>query len=74
MSKTFSVSVRLQRVTIESAFVSVPLIHDLFDQTGTLNAEKLMQSALELGRHPETAWTLEGDAEISAHPIQIAPD
>jgi len=74
MSKTFSVSVRLQRVSIETAFVSVPLIHDLFDQAGTINAEKLMQAAFDLGRQPQTAWTLEREPEISAHPIQVAPD
>src|SRR5580704_4406531 len=44
MSKTFSVSVRLQRVTIETTFVSVPLLPDLvepnFDGSGSINGEK----------------------------------
>jgi len=76
MPKTFSVSVRLRRVTIETAFVSVPLIPDLlepsFEQSGAINAEKLMQAAADLGRQPFTAWTLE-EATMTPHPIQAPP-
>ncbi len=78
MMKTFTVSVRLRRVTTETAYVSVALMPDLlepnFDQLGTIDAEKLMQMAVELGRQPSTIWTLEGEAVISPHPIQTPPD
>jgi len=56
MSKSFSVSVRLRRVTIETAFVSVPLSPNLvepnFELSGSINAKKLMQAAVDLGRQP----------------------
>jgi hypothetical protein len=78
MSKTFAVSVRLRRVTTETAYVSVPLMRDLlepnFDQSGTIDAQKLMQMAVDLGRLPSTIWTLEGEAVITPHPIQTPPD
>jgi len=78
MSKTFSVSVRLRRVTIETAFVSVSLIPDLlesnFDESGTIDAEKLMQAAVHLGHQPSTVWNVEGEPEITPHPIQTPPD
>ena len=78
MSKTFSGSVRLRRVTTETAHVSVHLMPDLlepnFDQSGTIDAEKLMQMAVELGRLPSTTWILEGEAVITPHPIQTPPD
>lgn len=78
MSKTFSVSVRLRRVTTETAYVSVPLVPNLlepnFDRSGTIDAEKLMRKAVELGHQPATIWTLESEAVITPHPIQTPPD
>jgi hypothetical protein len=78
MTKSITVSVRLRRVTTETAHVSVPLMPDLlmpnFDQSGTIDAEKLMQIAVDLGRQPSTIWTLEGEAVITPHPIQTPPD
>jgi hypothetical protein len=78
MSKSFSVSVRLQRVTIETAIVSVPLLPDLvepnFDESGSIDVDKLMQAAVDLGRHPSVTWTAEGEATITPHPIQAPPD
>lgn len=78
MSKTFSVPIRLKRVTIETAYVSVPLIPDLiepsFEQSGTIDPEKLMQAAVQLGHQPSTVWAPEGEPEITPHPIQTPPD
>lgn len=78
MSKSFSVSVRLQRVTIETAHVSVPLVPDLiepnFDETGSIDVDKLMLAAVELGKQPSVSWTSEGEATITPHPIQAPPD
>jgi hypothetical protein len=78
MPKTFSVSVRLRRVTTETAYVSVALVPNLlepnFDQPGTIDAEKLVRAAVELGNLPATVWTLEGEAVITPHPIQTPQD
>ena len=55
MAKTFSVSVRLQRVTTETTHVSVPLSAELWqpnpDGSGTkrINTEKLTEAAIESG-------------------------
>jgi len=76
MAKTFSVSVRLQRVTTETAHVSVPLSEELFQLnpngsgTNTIDAEKLIAAAIELGRHPATHWSVEGQVVIAPHPVQ----
>lgn len=79
MAKTFLVSVRLQRVTTETAHVSVPLSDELFQLnpegsgTNTINAEKLIAAAIDLGRHPATHWSVEGEVVITPHPIQTPP-
>jgi hypothetical protein len=64
MAKSFSVSVRLQRVTTETAHVSVPLTH------GTVKPEKLIQAAIEKGRLPSTVWSSEVEPVITPRSIQ----
>jgi hypothetical protein len=59
-----SVAVRLQRVTTETAHVSVPLTH------GAIKPEKLIQAAIEKGRLPSTVWSLEGEAMITPLSVQ----
>jgi hypothetical protein len=66
MDKSFSVSVRLQRVTTETAHVSVPLTH------GAIKPEKLIQAAIEKGRLPSTVWSLEAEPVITPNSIQTA--
>ena len=77
MAKTFSVSVRLQRVTTETAHVSVPLSQELFhsnpDGSETIDGEKVIAAAIELGRHPATRWSIEGELVITPHPLQTPP-
>lgn len=77
MAKTFSISVRLQRVTTETAHVSVPLSQELFhanpDGSETIDGEKVMAAAIELGRHPTTRWSIEGEVVITPHPLQTPP-
>ena len=76
MAKTFSVSVRLQRDTTETTHVSVPLSEELLQlnpdgsRTNTIDAEKLIAAAIELGRHPATHWSVEGEVVITPHPVQ----
>ena len=80
MTKSFSVSVRLRRVVTETAYVSVPLTADLLraDRSGSaenrIDVEKLVLAALELGRLRETEWEIEGESEMTMHPIQAAPE
>jgi hypothetical protein len=77
MAQTFSVTVRLQRVTTESAHVSVPLTRELFranpDGTETIDVEKLFAAAVELGGHISTGWRTEGEIVITPHPMQTRP-
>lgn len=79
MAKTFSISVRLQRVTTETAHVSVPLSEEILqpnpDDLGTkaINTEKLVAAAIELGGLPSTHWSVEGDVAITLHPLQTPP-
>lgn len=71
-----SISVRSQRVTTETAHVSVRLSEELLqpnpDGSGThaIDSEKLIAAAIELGRHPATDWSAEREAVIVPHPIQ----
>jgi hypothetical protein len=77
MAKTFSVSVRLQRVTTETAHVSVPLSQELFsansDGSETIDGQKVIAAAIELGRQLETRWSVEGEVVITPHPLQTPP-
>jgi hypothetical protein len=80
MAKAYSVSFRLQRVTTESADVSILLTPDFFQASGTgpvgkrINIYKLVQVAIEEGRLPSTVWKLDGEPVIKPHPVQTPPD
>lgn len=56
LMNSISISLRLQRVTTESAYVSVPLTADLLQlasegsETQRINTGKLFQAAIALGR------------------------
>ena len=72
----YSVSFRLQRTTVESAFVSVPLTADLIveqpDGTGRIDVSKMVQRAIEMGQAPDVAWQPESQ-QVQPHPIQTPP-
>jgi hypothetical protein len=74
---TYSVSFRVQRVTVEYAFVKVPVTSDLIvaqsDGTGRIDVTKMVQRAIELGQSPSLKW-YEEDKQIQPHPIQKAPE
>jgi len=80
MTKSFSVSVRVQRTTTETTHVSVLLTTELLEvnpeQPGTriINLERLIGTAIELGKQPSTIWSPEGDAVIIPHPVQLPPE
>jgi len=46
------------------------------DEPGTqkIDVEKLMQAAIDQGRLPSTAWSLEGAPVITPHSLQTPPD
>ena len=73
---TYSISVRLQRTTLEEAYVSVPVTGDVMDghadKDGSfhLDPEKVMAAAVALGR--EADWAVE-ERSVSVHPVQKAP-
>ena len=39
-------------------------------QHSEIDSEKLIAAAIELGRHPATDWSADGEAVIVPHPIQ----
>lgn len=76
---TFSISVRLRRITTEEYYVSVPVtgavMADQPDDEGKyhLDSAKVFDAAVELGRSASAEWLLESQ-EVLIHPIQKAPD
>jgi hypothetical protein len=80
MSASYSVSVRLQRLTTETAHVSVPITAELLRPSAedpeqmTIDTEKLMDFAIKQGILSTTCWKPDGDAIIRPHPIQTLPD
>jgi hypothetical protein len=74
--ETHSISVRLQRITKEYAYVRVPVTDAIMEVdekgVGRIDPQKLLQGAVELGRLPQVEWYLE-DRQFQPHPIQQAP-
>lgn len=74
---SYSISVRLQRTTVEEAYVSVPVTDAVMlrepadDGSFRLDTDKLFAAAVELGS--EADWLSEGQRTV-VHPIQKAPD
>lgn len=73
---TYSISVRLQRTTTEFAFVSIPATADLIaeqpDGTGRLDAARMIERGVEMGKQPGVAWQHESQ-EVQPHPLQVPP-
>ena len=83
--KTYSVSVRVKRTTVEYAYVPVPVTGEIMetDEMGDevrdekgfahIDPEKLMRRAAEQARQPSVKWYRESE-HIEPHPIQKAPE
>ncbi|GAA5191625.1 hypothetical protein GCM10023322_49400 [Rugosimonospora acidiphila] len=75
---SYSISVRLRRVTAEEGYVSVPVTDAVMspepDQDGNLHLdpEKLWAEAIRLGSRLDT-WRIE-ERDVTPHPIQKAPE
>jgi hypothetical protein len=80
MQESFSVSLRLRRVTTETAHISVPLTKDLLrlnpenPDTAGIDTDKLTEAAILQGQAASTARRLEGEPQITLHPIQTTAD
>jgi hypothetical protein len=73
---TYSVSLRLRRVTVEYAYVNVPIVDEVvkLDEKGVgrIDPSELTRRALAMGLEPEVVWYRE-DQSIELHPIQQSP-
>ncbi len=77
--ESLSISVRLRRLTTETAHVSVPITDELTclneDGTGTKpDVDKIIEAALRLGALDSVDWSPEGTPEIRLHPEQTPPN
>lgn len=74
---TYSVSLRLRRVTVEYAYVNVPVADDVVkpDEQGVnrLDFEALTGKAIEMSQSPEVVWYRE-EQKTEPHPLQKAPE
>jgi hypothetical protein len=72
-----SVSWRLRRVTVESAYVSVPVAGDLVRPNdhgvNRIDAQAMARRAVEMGQSPEVVWYRE-EQQIELHPLQKVRD
>lgn len=68
-AQSVSIQFRLRRVTVEYGYVSVEITPDLIKAENQLDADKLMQRAVEMGRLPLMVWHKE-QQEVDPHPIQ----
>ena len=70
---SYSIALRLRRVTFEDAFVAVPvtdaIMIDQSDGTSKIDVDAFIAAALKLGADPRADWKIESQA-IESHPIQ----
>jgi anthranilate/para-aminobenzoate synthase component II len=75
--ESYSISLRLQRITVEYAYVSVrvntDLVVDKGDGTARLDTDRLMQQAIEIESAAGVKWHPES-VDIKPHPTQKAPE
>jgi hypothetical protein len=75
--ETYSVALRLQRVTVEYAYVSVPVTSDIVteheDGTARIDPTKLVQQAVEIGSASGVKWHQES-VDVQPHPMQKPPE
>jgi len=75
--KTYSISMRLRRTTVEYAFVSVPLEGDVWEahpddpSKQRINGHKIAEIAKRMGADAEVVWARESEPLIEIHPWQV---
>lgn len=71
--KTYSVALRLRRVTYEDAYVAVPVTDEIIkpdaDGVGRIDFEAFVAEALRIGERAEIDWQVE-EVVNEAHPLQ----
>src|ERR1051326_5833222 len=77
LMERYSLSMRLQRVTTEYAYVLVPVTDDITveqeDGTGRIDPDKLVQQTMELASERGVTWYQES-LDVHLHPLQKAPE
>ncbi|MBO9699525.1 MAG: hypothetical protein J7604_04900 [Sporocytophaga sp.] len=72
-NKTYSIAIRLQRITHEDAYLSVPLTKDVTkekeDGSLGIDFEKLVAEAVKLSQDPKVEWKIE-TVHLEPHPVQ----
>lgn len=70
---TYSIQIRMQRVSTDHCFISVPVTSDVIDPqpdgTGRINPVRLTEEAIKLAASQDVLWLSE-KLEIQPHPIQ----
>lgn len=75
---TFSIALRLRRVTYEDAYIAVPVTDAVVrpkpDGSMGVDAEALFAEGIRIGQDSRVEWQVES-SQIEAHPVQqAAPD
>jgi hypothetical protein len=76
---SYSISLRLQRLTTEEAWVSIPVSQEVMkdapepDGSWRIDTQKVREAALRLGADPNLRWTPEGASLVTPHPVQRPP-
>ena len=72
-SRTYSVVLRVRRVTYEDAYVAVPVTATILttnaDGTMTIDPEAFVAEALRISHDPRVEWIVE-TSNLEPHPIQ----
>jgi len=73
IGKTYSISLRLRRTTVEDGYVSVPLTSAITkladDGTSRIDTDAFVQEAMRLSEDPRVEWRVE-KVTTEGHPIQ----
>ena len=71
--KTYSVMLRVRRVTVEDAYVAVPVTDSILtpDEEGTarINFDAFVAEAIRISGNPRVEWQVESTTTES-HPVQ----
>jgi len=74
---TYSISIRLRRVTVEYAYVNVPVTDEIIKPDGQgegrIDVTLMTEKAVGMGRMAEVVWYPE-ERRIETHPVQKAPE
>ncbi len=71
--ETYSIALRLRRVTYEDAYVAVPVTDAIVKMndngTGSIDTEAFVAEAIRIGGDGRVEWKIE-EIRIETHPIQ----